>query len=129
MSETTLILNDDSFDETIKEGITLVDFWAPWCGPCKVQGPIIDGLASEMGGKAKIAKLNVDEAPKVTEKYDVMSIPTLILYKNGEVVKTWVGVNKSNVLKSAIEKSPDFSDGINGRAKRLFYCLHNFILP
>lgn len=104
MSEKVLILNDDNFDATIKEGITLVDFWAPWCGPCKIQGPIVDALSDEVANAAKIAKLMVDDAPKTTQKYDVMSIPTLILYKDGEVVKTWTGVHQGNILKSAIEK-------------------------
>ena len=104
MSDTTLTLNDSGFGEAIKEGITLVDFWAPWCGPCKVQGPIVEDLSKEIGDKAKIAKLKVDEAPEMAQKYQVMSIPTLILYKDGEVVKNWVGVQQGHVLKSAIEE-------------------------
>ena len=102
MSDKVLILNDDNFEGTIKEGITLVDFWAPWCGPCKVQSPIIDTLSQEMGDKAKIGKLMVDDATKTTQKYEVMSIPTLILYKDGKVIKSWTGVHQGNILKSAI---------------------------
>jgi len=69
----------------------LVDFWAPWCGPCQTAGPVIEELAKEYEGKIKVGKLNVDENPKISEKYGILSIPTVIIFKNGEEVKRQVG--------------------------------------
>ena len=83
----------------------LVDFWAPWCGPCRVQGPIVEALAADFAGKAvKIGKLNVDENPDNAQKYGVMSIPTLMLFHRGEVVQQFVGVQQKEKLAEAIEK-------------------------
>jgi len=84
-------LTDSNFQDEIKEGLVLVDFWAEWCGPCRMLGPIIEELEKEVDG-VKIAKLNVDEAQQTTMKYSVMSIPTVILFKDGQVVETLVGV-------------------------------------
>jgi thioredoxin 1 len=82
----------------------LVDFFAEWCGPCRMQGPIVEELAGEMSGKAKIGKLNVDQAPVTAQKYGVMSIPTIIIFKNGEVKATLVGLQTKEALKSELEK-------------------------
>ena len=95
-------LNDSSFAEEIKSGITLVDFWAPWCGPCKMQIPILDQVAEKIGDKATIAKLNVDDSPAPASQYGVRGIPTLILFKDGEVVQQFVGVQQETVLTDAI---------------------------
>lgn len=95
---------DQTFMEDIQNGLTLVDFWAPWCGPCRMIAPVLDELASELGDSAKIAKLNVDENPGVSSALKVMSIPTLILFKDGQPVEGVVGVQSKAALKQLIEK-------------------------
>ena len=82
----------------------LVDFWAPWCGPCQMQGPIIDELAEEVGDAAGIFKLNVDDNNELAGQYGVMSIPSLIVFKDGEVVESMVGVRSKKQLQEVIEK-------------------------
>ena len=101
MAEVTL--TDDNFDgEVLKSDMpVLVDFWAVWCQPCRMQDPILHELASEFNDKIKIAKLNVDDNPNSAGKYGVMSIPTLMLFKNGETVKQWIGVQSKDSLVSA----------------------------
>ena len=96
-------LNDGNFSETIKEGVTLVDFWAPWCAPCLMQGPIVKGLAEKVGDKAKVAKVNVDEAPQAATQLGIRSIPTLIVFKDGKPAQQFVGVTQENALISAID--------------------------
>ncbi len=93
-----VVVKDDNFKEEIKEGVVLVDFWAEWCGPCQMQIPILEEVSAEMEGKAKICKLNVDEAPATAGEYRVMSIPTLMIFKDGEAVETMVGVQQKDVL-------------------------------
>ena len=80
----------------------LVDFWAPWCGPCQMMGPVIDELATEMTA-AKIAKLNVDENPALAQKYGIMSIPALKIFKGGQVVKEFIGVQQKEKMKAELE--------------------------
>lgn len=101
-----LQFNDSNFEsEVLKaEQPVLVDFFAEWCGPCRMQGPIVEELAKEMAGKAKVGKLNVDQAPAVSQKYGVMSIPTIILFKGGEAKATLVGLQTKEALKSELEK-------------------------
>jgi thioredoxin 1 len=103
-----LELNDQNFDQEIKnfEGVALVDFWASWCMPCKMQGPIIDQLAEELKDKSniKITKLNVEENPAKSQEFEIMSIPSLKLFKGGKVVEDMVGVQSKNVLLEKINK-------------------------
>jgi thioredoxin 1 len=94
--------SDKDFNETISKGVSLVDFWAEWCGPCRMQGPIVDQLAGKIGDKVKIGKLNVDENPMTASKYNVMSIPTIIIYKDGQAVKQFVGVQNERTLTEAM---------------------------
>ncbi|PIR73605.1 MAG: thioredoxin [Candidatus Moranbacteria bacterium CG10_big_fil_rev_8_21_14_0_10_35_21] len=97
---------DQNFDsEIIKSNKpVLVDFWAPWCGPCQVMGPIIEELAKEVGDKFKVGKLNVDENPKKSAEFGVMSIPSIKIFKGGKVVKEFTGVQNKDVLKGELEK-------------------------
>jgi len=97
-------LTDANFQGTINKGITLVDFWAPWCTPCKIQGPIVSDVAEEVGDKAKIGKLNVDENQRIATKYGIRSIPTIYIFKDGEPVKKFVGVKTKTVLVKAINE-------------------------
>ncbi|MBN2096787.1 thioredoxin [Candidatus Peregrinibacteria bacterium] len=88
----------------VKDMPVLVDFWAPWCGPCQMQGPILDELSAEAEGKAKIMKVNVDENTELASQYGIMSIPALKVFKNGEVVEEMVGVHQKDQLMEVIEK-------------------------
>jgi len=97
-------ITDATFDETIKSGVTLVDFWAPWCGPCQMQGPIVDKIAEAYGDKATVGKINVDDNPETAAKFGVMSIPTIIIFKDGEKVKQFVGVQSEDTLKAVIDQ-------------------------
>jgi thioredoxin 1 len=89
-------------DEKIKP--VLVDFWAVWCYPCKVQGPIIDELANDLGDKVKIGKLEVDESPMTAQKFNVLSIPTLAIFKGGEMVWQGVGVHQKQAILDELKK-------------------------
>lgn len=91
-------LNVTNFSETIATGTVLVDFWAPWCGPCKMQGPILDKVAEKVGDKAVIAKVNVDENAPLAAQFGVRSIPTLILFKDGQKVRDFIGVQQETAL-------------------------------
>lgn len=84
-------LTESNFDSTISEGVALVDFWAPWCGPCKMLAPVIDKLAESYEGKVKICKVNTDEQANLSAKYGIRSIPTIFFMKNGEVVDQIIG--------------------------------------
>lgn len=97
------ILTDESFGTTINSGITVVDFWATWCAPCRIQGPIMDDVADEVGNGVTIAKLDVDNNRRVAAQYQIRSIPTIMIFKNGKMVKKFVGIQSKEILKKEIE--------------------------
>jgi thioredoxin 1 len=102
MAEHLKYLNDENFEKTIESGVTLVDFYADWCGPCRMIAPIVEELAGELQGQATIAKLDIENAQKTTSSFGVTSIPTLILFKDGKEVKRIVGVRGKEDLKKLI---------------------------
>ncbi len=99
-------LSDNNFEQEVlnSEISCLVDFWAPWCGPCRMLGPIIKEIAEEFDGKIKVGKINVDDAPKIASNYSIMSIPTVSLFKGGVIVHTFVGVVPKQEIVSLISK-------------------------
>ena len=99
------IVTKNEYDNEIKEGVVLVDFFANWCGPCKMIAPVLEQLAPEFEGKAKIIKVDVDSEPSIAQRYGIMSIPTLILFKDGQVFKTVVGFQSKQMLQDLIKSA------------------------
>ena len=97
-------LTDSNFDHEIRNGVTLVDFWAEWCGPCRRIAPIVEQLAGEYEGRATIAKLNVDENPNVPGRFMIRGIPTLLLFKNGQLADTLVGLAPKEDIARMLDK-------------------------
>lgn len=97
-------LTDSNFEAETAQGFTLVDFWAPWCGPCRIIAPVIEELAGQYEGKVKVGKMNVDDNPEVSGKFRVMSIPTLILFKDGEPVEGMVGAQPKRAFETVLDK-------------------------
>ncbi|WP_419763801.1 MAG: thioredoxin [Arcobacter sp.] len=95
-------LTQDNFDATVNSGISMVDFWAPWCGPCRMLAPVIDELAEEFEGKANICKVNTDEEQDLAVKFGVRSIPTIVFVKDGEVVDQMVGAASKQAFADKI---------------------------
>lgn len=101
-----LAFTDENFDQEVTKSTlpVLVDFWAPWCAPCRIVSPIIEELAKEYDGKLKVGKLNVDENPRAAQNYSVMSIPTVILFKDGKPGKTMIGAQSKDSFKKGIDE-------------------------
>ncbi|MGY4104020.1 thioredoxin [Ignavigranum ruoffiae] len=99
-----LDITDKDFENKTAEGVVLVDFWAPWCGPCRMQSPVVDELAQELDGQVEFFKMNVDEQTEVARSFGIMSIPTLIVKKDGQVVEKLVGFHDKNRLSEILKQ-------------------------
>jgi thioredoxin 1 len=100
-------VTDTTFSQAVlnQDGLVLVDFWAPWCGPCRMLGPTLEQIQGEMGDAVKIVKINVDENPQVASKYRVMNIPLMLMFKGGEVVDQLMGNMPKNTITTAINRN------------------------
>ncbi|HOO56524.1 MAG TPA: thioredoxin [bacterium] len=98
-----IIFTDSNFATETEKGVSVIDFWAPWCGPCRMQGPIVDRIAADFQNRAKIGKMNVDENRATPGKFGISGIPTILIIKDGVEVQRFVGVQQQNTLKAAIE--------------------------
>ena len=96
-------LNGGNFEETINNGVSLVDFWAPWCGPCRMVAPVIEELAEEYDGKANICKVNTDDEQDLAVKFGIRSIPTILFFKNGEQVDQMVGAASKQAFQEKLD--------------------------
>ncbi len=102
MAQNMTHLTDENFQETISKGLTLVDFYATWCGPCRMIAPVVEQLAGKVQGKANVAKLDIDQAQQTTNSLQITSVPTLILFKDGKEVKRIVGVKDLDYLLNLV---------------------------
>lgn len=100
----TKAITDTEFDQLTAEGVSITDFWAPWCGPCRMQSPIVDELSEEMEDQVNFYKINVDEEPKTAGEFGIMSIPTLIVKKDGEVVEKLIGFHDKTRLQEVLKR-------------------------
>jgi thioredoxin 1 len=96
-------LTEDNFDSTVAEGVTMVDFWAPWCGPCRMIAPVVEQLAEDFDGRADICKVNTDEQQAIAVKYGIRSIPAILFFKDGQVVDQMVGAASKDAFASKID--------------------------
>lgn len=106
-SENVVELNDQNFEAEVAsfQGTVLVDFWAPWCGPCRMVSPVVEEIAKEYKGKAKVGKLNTDDAPDIASRFGIRSIPTLLFFKNGAVVQQLVGAYPKGKISEKLESA------------------------
>lgn len=106
-SENVVELSNENFEAEVAQyqGTVLVDFWAPWCGPCRMVGPVVEELAKEYKGKAKVGKLNTDDAPDIASRFGIRSIPTLLFFKNGAVVQQLVGAYPKGKISEKLESA------------------------
>ena len=112
-SENVKTFTDTNFDDETKKGVVLVDFWAEWCGPCRRLAPTVDALASDFQGRATIAKMNVDENPNVPARFAIRGIPTLMVFKDGQLADTIVGLAAKEDIAKTIERHlPQSSQGV-----------------
>ncbi|WP_302176498.1 thioredoxin [Limosilactobacillus ingluviei] len=99
-----VVTTDQTFEQDTQKGVVLTDFWATWCGPCRMQSPVVEALAEEMGDQVTFNKLDVDENPATAQKFRIMSIPTLLIKKDGQVVDQVVGYHSKEQLKQVLEQ-------------------------
>ena len=99
-----MIIKSDEFQKTIEKGVVLVDFFATWCGPCKMLAPILENAEKEIAGKAKICKLDVDEAGDIAQSFGIMSVPTMIIFKDGVEVERMIGLRQQHQILDALNK-------------------------
>lgn len=103
-----LILTDASFQQEVLQASgppLLVDFWAPWCGPCRIVGPVVDQIAAESGGRYRVAKMNVDDNPQTASRYQIASIPTMLIFKNGDVIDRIVGAQPKQAIVERLNQA------------------------
>jgi thioredoxin 1 len=103
-SDKVKVFTDGNFDQETKTGVVLVDFWAEWCGPCRRLAPTVDAIATEFDGRLTVAKVNVDENPTVPGRFMIRGIPTLLLFKDGQVAETLVGLHSKEDITRLVEK-------------------------
>jgi thioredoxin 1 len=102
VNDKVIVLTDESFEEIIKKGVTLVDFWAPWCAPCRTQNPVIAQIAEEVGDVASICKINVDDHKKAAIRMKIKNIPNIIIFKDGEAVRQLIGLKPRHTILKAL---------------------------
>ena len=103
-SDKVKTFTDSNFDSETSKGLVLVDFWAEWCGPCRLLAPTVDALASDFEGRATVAKMNVDENPDVPSRFAIRGIPTLLLFKDGQLAETIVGLQPKEAIAATLER-------------------------
>ena len=106
MTENCLTITSDNFDTIIRENdVVMVDFWASWCGPCKMLGPVIESVADDYAGKAVVGKVNVDDCPDLAERFGIMTIPAVYVFKSGAVVEKMIGLRQKPQCAAALDKN------------------------